>query len=519
MAMLALVVVLLVLLLQWEAAEAVKFMLLDERNVVRTNATLTLGAVEKHPAGAMIKEEREYEMRFDNMQPSVFYDPEPPADRKKWRAWYSSFTTCIWKNGSAVADRSQVPYCENAAVPQCSNTGAAGFGHPHGGQRGSGFLYAESDDGIHWVKPSLRLQSWKGSLDNNLIKLAMNESGDGGMTTGIYLDEAAAAGSAQRYKIAGGTNGAGAVAVSPDGIHWQRELDLQAQTKGRWDTPKNAVWDATRRQWILYLRSTPTDPDGTRIQAFSHSLTEDYMGNWSVAVPTGLNSSALYQPDGLVAFEYEGIYLGIGNVLNGMLPDRHGHTPTSGSGLPGGGVNMVLAYSTDGRRWQWVKPNDSLVPRGGGAGGFDACSVFGAKQDPLRSAGKNDTLRLYYVGCNGPFFGSRGCGLGLATLPRDHWAGYRGGQLVTAPVRVSGSTLNVSVDGGSTTGIRVGLLGDPVLTIENCDPIRGKVVDAVVRWKAGTVKRKPWTLTNLTDGAVTLIFDIPADATAFAFSV
>lgn len=51
--------------------------------------------------------------------------------------------------------------------------------------------------------------------------------------------------------------------------------------------------------------------------------------------------------------------------------------------------------------------------------------------------------RRYYAGCNGPFFGSRGCGLGLATLPRDHWAGYQGGMVTTAPVRVTQDTLTV----------------------------------------------------------------------------
>ena len=56
-----------------------------------------------------------------------------------------------------------------------------------GGSRGSGFLYAESDDGINWEKPSLGLQEWKGSKDNNLVRISTN--GDGGMTTGIYLDE------------------------------------------------------------------------------------------------------------------------------------------------------------------------------------------------------------------------------------------------------------------------------------------------------------------------------------------
>ena len=189
----------------------------------------------------------------------------------------------------------------------------------------------------------------------------------------------------------------------------------QADVHGRWDTPKNVVWDGARGQWIMYLRSAPTAPEreggSLRIQSYSHSLTGDFMGHWAPAAPTGLNSSADYQPDGLVVWPYEGIYLGVGNVFN----------PTQEPGrVPIGQVNMVLGWSADGRRWKWLKPNDSIVPLGA-AGDFDACGVFGAKQDPLRTvaADGGDTLRLYYTGCNGPFFGSRGCALGVATLQRD----------------------------------------------------------------------------------------------------
>ena len=207
---------------------APKYMLLDDRNVINTDASFVLGEVDKHPS-PLITEEREYEMRFDNMQPNVWYDPVEQPGRKKWRAWYSAFTTCS-------KPKDQVPFCNNA--PQkCGTTNA------QGGHRGSGFLYAESDDGINWVKPSLGLQEWKGSTENNLIKLDLGKGdgalgkGDGGMTTGIYLDESTT-NSSERYKISTGSNGAGAIAVSPDGIHWDQEVNLESETHARWDTPK-----------------------------------------------------------------------------------------------------------------------------------------------------------------------------------------------------------------------------------------------------------------------------------------
>mmetsp|Transcript_20985 Transcript_20985/g.47265 ORF Transcript_20985/g.47265 Transcript_20985/m.47265 type:complete len:93 (-) Transcript_20985:52-330(-) len=83
-------------------------------------------------------------MRFDNMQANVWYDPQ----MSKWRAWYSSFTTCS-------SPKEQVPLCNNAPQ-QCgtsSKTVKAG--------RGTGFLYAESDDGLSWTKPNLGLATWK----------------------------------------------------------------------------------------------------------------------------------------------------------------------------------------------------------------------------------------------------------------------------------------------------------------------------------------------------------------------
>lgn len=460
------------------APDGVKYLLLDDRNVITTTATLVLGEVRKNPVGALIKEERDYEMRFDNMQPNVWFDPW----LKKWRAWYSAFTSCS-------APKTAVPYCNNAPQ-QCGSVTDTAKNHAG---RGSGLLYAESDDGITWTKPNLNKTMWKGSTANNLLELD-------GMTTGIYLDYETT-NSSERYKIVTGSNGNGGICISSDGINWGPVKNLEGDTHARWDTPKNLAWDPDREQWIIYLRAQPTE-NSLRVQSYSHSLSPHFMGDWSPATPTGLNSSADYQPDGLVVWPYAGIYLGIGNIFN----------PTQNVAVEGaaiGQVNGVLGWSADGRRWKWIRPHDSFIPLGN-AGDFDSCGVFGAKQDPLRTV-VNGTLRVYYAGCNGPFFGSRGCALGVAEIQQDGWAGYQGGTLSTAPFRVSTTSLKVSVDGG-TTGIRVGIAGHPTYTIENCDPIVGKQTDYLVTWKGQSDIKE-------LNGAFSLEFDIPKDATAFAVTV
>ena len=115
-----------------------KYMLLDSRNVHSADAALVLGRVQKHGA-PLITEERDYEMRFDNMQPSVWYDPR----MAKWRAWYSSFTNCS-------KPQTEIPMCNNA--PQKCGSRSPKEGYSQAG-RGEAFLYAESADGITWTKP------------------------------------------------------------------------------------------------------------------------------------------------------------------------------------------------------------------------------------------------------------------------------------------------------------------------------------------------------------------------------
>ena len=194
--------------------------------------------------------------------------------------------------------------------------------------------------------------------------------------------------------------------------------------------------------------------------------------------------------------------IGIGNVFN---PSQE-----AGAAAAIGQVNMVLAWSADGHHWDWLNPIQSFVPLGK-PGEFDTCGVFSAKHDPLRTA-VDDSLRLYYTGCNGPFFGSRGCALGLATLQRDGFAGYQGGTVITVPVGVAGDSLALSLDGGNSTGVRVGIVGDPERPPEACEPIRGVHTDQVVTWTGkGSDLRKLY-------GAVSLEIVIPSDATVFAFT-
>jgi len=53
---------------------------------------LVLGPVNKTLGNnnPVLTEQEQWEMRFDNMQPNVFYDKEA----SKWKAWYSTMSEC-----------------------------------------------------------------------------------------------------------------------------------------------------------------------------------------------------------------------------------------------------------------------------------------------------------------------------------------------------------------------------------------------------------------------------------------
>ncbi|HJN16027.1 MAG TPA: hypothetical protein QGH10_11070, partial [Armatimonadota bacterium] len=83
------------------------------------------------------------------------------------------------------------------------------------------YCYAESDDGIHWEKPSLGLVEFDGSKDNNILFGKLDGAAVHGGT--VFMDPTASA--EERYKFFFLSDGAIWAGLSPDGIHWTRRAD------------------------------------------------------------------------------------------------------------------------------------------------------------------------------------------------------------------------------------------------------------------------------------------------------
>ncbi len=118
--------------------------------------------------------------------------------------------------------------------------------------------YAESRDGIHWVRPELGQFEFAGSKKNNIL---MWDGYD--RRTEAFLvpfkDTNPDCKRGERYKslargIVPETNLCLLALKSPDGIHWSRMSDKPVITKGAFDSQNLAFWDATRGEYRAYFR-------------------------------------------------------------------------------------------------------------------------------------------------------------------------------------------------------------------------------------------------------------------------
>eukprot|EP01052_Picozoa_sp_SAG31_P024096 SAG31_NODE_2026_length_6641_cov_3.312290_7_plen_588_part_00 len=502
-----------------------KRLLLDHRTVSSTrSATLVPGKAVKHPqnpllSDANVAEMRPWEVRYDNMQPNVYFDRSDST----WKLWYSSWTTCDTTGtpshgtkGDACSTKGYWP-CTGVAAPQL---GAKG--------RTAALMYAESKDGVTWTKPAVGAVKDSSTVanktdfsQNNIVVL--DTTG-----TGVLVDECAPP--SQRYKIFGELNGPGghrhsrALGVSADGIHWNMsDFEGSSVALDRHGTHNNLVFDPASQKYYGFGRPSNSP---FRTEGVSHSVGPEFLGKWTASAPCGLeiHENKTYQPDALVVMSepYAGVWLGFANMLSVT-------TPTAASSA--GTTEIELAYSVDLLNWRYVAHGTPFIPRGA-PGSYDCCELFGAKQQPFI---RGDKMHIFYTAGNGPFMGSRAAGFSMATLQRDWWFGYTSTQnttsatIFTAPVTVGSSgMLLVSADaryGGVSVGV---VAARPIkrLAVGNCVKLRGNLTDAPVRWKVAeataTDELSPpgaAPLALLVGANVTLEFRLDPGAVLFAFDL
>jgi hypothetical protein len=293
-------------------------------------------------------------------------------------------------------------------------------GHGAGGTAGAwNHGYAESSDGIHWVRPKLGLIEDNGNRDNNLIPWVPN-----------FLDSEEPDPN-KRYKgvlIEGNwiTNFERRMAYSPDALHWrfsEETRDLTSVLEGGGPSFRDDL-DIPERRFKSIGR---TISQGHRAlgMMWSSDLIHWY-GNEAI-----LDAK---DPYGKPAQQWRGRYVA-GRILD-PSGDKAGDQIYWGTvwiedGIYlclyapfqyDGGYQAALAMSRDGIHYMRIKNGELILPRGR-AGAWDSgfIAVGYGFNVPLKV---KDKIRVYYGGVTShhgtdPWRAS--AAIGLAELPIDAW--------------------------------------------------------------------------------------------------
>lgn len=125
--------------------------------------------------------------------------------------------------------------------------------------------YAESEDGVNWIKPDLGIIEYNGNKANNLIWESP------GINMSVFLDENPHCPPEEKYKAVirirdgidpeffEGKNSAFAPdmlmgMVSSDGFHWKLLEEKPLLVDSPFDTLSRAFWDEVRQEYVLYTR-------------------------------------------------------------------------------------------------------------------------------------------------------------------------------------------------------------------------------------------------------------------------
>ena len=173
----------------------------------------------------------------------------------KYRMWYMGRMGPHWR---FPAGNYQIPglYIPRTdARPYHCN----GVTHDHHGRalqtndRGDLTLYAESDDGLAWVKPQLGIFTFNGDPDNNIVWDLHGAS--------VFIDREEpdpekryqAIGFCRRYRGI-------FLLTSPDGIHWQDRHHLEPVADRTNEGAFNVTWDSRDQVYRAYSMRRPRGP-------------------------------------------------------------------------------------------------------------------------------------------------------------------------------------------------------------------------------------------------------------------
>lgn len=343
--------------------------------------------------------------------------------------------------------------------------------------------YAESDDGVHWERPTLGIFEFNGNKENNIAL-----QGSDAKALCVFKDGNPKTPDSECYKAIG----VGAPIdkratlrgfTSPDGVRWQT-LDqdpILIAPDDRWpmfDSHNIAFWDTLQSRYVAYMRGWI--PPG--IRAIRRSVSDDFR-QWSEPEFIDLGDSPtehLYKNACTQYFRAPHIYL---MFPKRFVPDRKFHEDWKDNGLS----ESVFMTSRDGVHWdrRFMEPFLGLGPDSDNW--TDRNLYIGVGVVPTGPA----EMSIYYI----EHYKRPSIRLRRGTLRTDGFvsvnAPYAGGEFVTKPLVFEGDRLVLNYATSVTGGLRLEIQdteGQPIdgYQLSQCVEIFGDEIERVVRWEKGS---------------------------------
>ncbi len=347
--------------------------------------------------------------------------------------------------------------------------------------------YAESVDGIHWVKPQLGRFEHHGSSANNIV---LAEKDVYSRNFSPFLDTNPDTPPEQRFKAIAGDETKGLYGfVSADGLNWELIQEDYIFTQGMFDSHNVAFWSEAEQQYVCYFR-TWTGEGFTGYRTISRTTSKDFL-NWTnpgVMTYGDTPQEQLYTNGTQPYFRAPHIYIALAKRF---FPEKSGYT--------GEDAKNLVAY--DNYR---STSSDSIFMSTRGGASYDRTfmEAFIRPGDTARDwIARDNTPALGLVpALNGrelyiyrmSHYAQPTAHIARYSLRLDGFvsahADYNGGTLTTKPFTFTGNRLEVNLETSAAGELRVELTdkaGNPLpgFSTKDCEPMLGNFIDQQVSWK------------------------------------
>ena len=344
--------------------------------------------------------------------------------------------------------------------------------------------YAESTDGLNWVKPALGLCERDGSRENNIILDEKTMKFD---NFSVFKDPNPRCPPEEVYKGVAHDVSAGVLRcfTSADGIRFDKAWPITGQ--GKFDTLNTALWDRHTERYLCYIRDFHDAPGGQgakRIRDVRWLESKDFR-TWSEPQRLDFGDA----PDVPLYTNVVQPYYRADHVLVGFpsrYVEREAWSP-SFDVLPGAehrrklvGINprygltitdCVFMSSRDGERWKrWDEAFMTPGPEREVNWVYGDCyPAVGMIETPSHLPGAPREISMYAFDNH---WSQRPAELRRHTLRVDGFVSYRATyrpqRVVTKPFTYEGGNLSINFATSAAGCVRIALHGDGT-TINSCE--------------------------------------------------